>query len=357
MVETRGPRITDAKRQMADGELSAEMLTAACLECIADSTGEGTATFIEVFREKALAEARAADLLRAAVVPRGPLAAFCGIVGFKPTRDEISLDSTFALASSFDTVSPMANTVSECRLLFEVLSGRKQQWTTVKPAQLQIGVVPWQALGAFDEDVASFFDASVAVLRKAGACVELVVDFDWSLPGKILHEGRITAVEGPMAHHELFTRSAEYDPHVAARLALASNHLATAYADGLRRMQAARKAAAAILARYNAIMLPTVPINPPALDTLSDGDAFQRINLQVLRHTSIVNVLDGRATSFLKLYVNGPPGALMLMAGMGCDAQLLDVAGCVEATLRKFLVDDAPACASSPIQLPCGDIS
>lgn len=58
---------------MAECQLSADALTAASLKRMADSVGDGAATFVEVYREKALAEARAMDLLRAAGVPAGPL--------------------------------------------------------------------------------------------------------------------------------------------------------------------------------------------------------------------------------------------------------------------------------------------
>ncbi|EUC20811.1 hypothetical protein PMI06_009761 [Burkholderia sp. BT03] len=47
-------------------------------------------------------------------------------------------------------------------------------------------------------------------------------------------------------------------------------------------------------------------LDPPALDTLSDGDIFQRTNRLVLRQTLIVNALDGYAVSLPMRYVRAP---------------------------------------------------
>ncbi len=57
---------------LAEGETSSEELTRAALQRAA--APEGAAAFVETFAETALAEARAADLRRAAGVPLGPLA-------------------------------------------------------------------------------------------------------------------------------------------------------------------------------------------------------------------------------------------------------------------------------------------
>src|SRR5207245_10194674 len=49
-------------------------------------------------------------------------AACCGIVGFKPTYDLVSIAVCFPLAPSFDHVGPMARTVEECTGLLEVIA-------------------------------------------------------------------------------------------------------------------------------------------------------------------------------------------------------------------------------------------
>ena len=53
---------------------------------------------------------------------RGP-AAWCGISGLRPTWGRVSRRGTWPLAWFFDTVGPMAKTVADCAMLFEVIAG------------------------------------------------------------------------------------------------------------------------------------------------------------------------------------------------------------------------------------------
>src|SRR5262249_35126546 len=48
-------------------------------------------------------------------------AAFCGIVGFKPTYGLVSLDGCWPLAPSYDHAGPMARTVADCVAMLEAL--------------------------------------------------------------------------------------------------------------------------------------------------------------------------------------------------------------------------------------------
>ena len=50
-------------------------------------------------------------------------AAWCGIVGFKPTWGLVPADGCFPLASSYDHVGPMASSVEGCEELMRALAG------------------------------------------------------------------------------------------------------------------------------------------------------------------------------------------------------------------------------------------
>lgn len=58
-------------------------------------------------------------------------AAFCGVVGLKPTYGRISRWGLVAYASSFDCIGPITNTVDDAALLLEVMAGPDQFDSTV----------------------------------------------------------------------------------------------------------------------------------------------------------------------------------------------------------------------------------
>jgi len=50
-------------------------------------------------------------------------AAFCGVVGFKPTYGRVSRSGLIAMASSLDQISPFAKTVTDAEILYKAVSG------------------------------------------------------------------------------------------------------------------------------------------------------------------------------------------------------------------------------------------
>lgn len=60
-------------------------------------------------------------------------AAFCGVVGFKPTYGRVSRYGLIAFASSLDQIGPLASTVWDCAAAYEVMAGHDLQDTTSLP--------------------------------------------------------------------------------------------------------------------------------------------------------------------------------------------------------------------------------
>lgn len=66
-------------------------------------------------------------------------AACCDVVGMKPRLGDISTAGVFPLCPSFDTVGPMARSVEDCALAYEVLTGSRLSEPSL--AGLQAGVL------------------------------------------------------------------------------------------------------------------------------------------------------------------------------------------------------------------------
>ncbi len=106
-------------------------------------------------------------------------AAFCGIIGFKPSYGRVSRSGVMAMVSSFDQVGPMTKTVDDARILFEAIQGvdPRDQTTVAFPATsrrhtlkgLRIGL-PRQAWGqGMTDEVRSSLEETIEILHAAGA--------------------------------------------------------------------------------------------------------------------------------------------------------------------------------------------
>jgi aspartyl-tRNA(Asn)/glutamyl-tRNA(Gln) amidotransferase subunit A len=109
-------------------------------------------------------------------------AAFCGVVGLKPTYGAGSRYGLIAFASSLDQVGPFARSVNDAGVLFEVIAGHDPMDSTSLEAPapdvmsginagvagLRIGIIPEMIEGSSDEVRARVTTAHDA-LRAAGA--------------------------------------------------------------------------------------------------------------------------------------------------------------------------------------------
>lgn len=114
-------------------------------------------------------------------------AAHCGLVGLKPTYGAISRHGLIALASSLDQAGPLTHTVSDAKLMFEVLQGKDElDATTISDdtyptpsskEKLRVGV-PYKLIAeGLDADVKEAFDATLSKLEDDGhEVVEISLD-------------------------------------------------------------------------------------------------------------------------------------------------------------------------------------
>lgn len=115
-------------------------------------------------------------------------AAFCGVVGFKPTYGSISRHGLMAMGSSLDVIGPISHTVTDAEILFDAMKGKdmydgttvdESTYTSVLDKKtLTIGV-PWSLLEekGIDESVKENFKASMEKFKSLGYEVK-----DISLP-------------------------------------------------------------------------------------------------------------------------------------------------------------------------------
>ncbi|AEH37898.1 Asp-tRNA(Asn)/Glu-tRNA(Gln) amidotransferase subunit GatA [Halopiger xanaduensis] len=111
-------------------------------------------------------------------------AAFCGVVGIKPTYGLVSRYGLVAYANSLEQIGPFANTVEDAAALLDVIAGEDERDATTREPQLEgesyaaaatadvdgltIGV-PTELLEGADEGVVETFWDAIADLEDRGA--------------------------------------------------------------------------------------------------------------------------------------------------------------------------------------------
>jgi len=262
-------------------------------------------------------------------------AAFCGVTGYKPTARRIPITGVVPLATSLDSIGPLANSVACCAIMDAIMAGDAPALPQPTPlAGLRLALPENFFLDGMDATVASVFDRALSRLSAAGAHIIRmrlpVVDEITQANAK----GGFAAAEAYAWHRALLAaRGKEYDPRIRPRIERGAQQTAADYVDLLTARARIIATANAATRDYDALLMPTTPVIPPRIADLDDEREYGRVNLLVLRNCAVGNFLDRCAIS-LPCHASGEaPVGLMLMGETMGDAKLFAIAAAVEAAL------------------------
>jgi aspartyl-tRNA(Asn)/glutamyl-tRNA(Gln) amidotransferase subunit A len=265
-------------------------------------------------------------------------AAFCGVVGLKPTFGRISRRGMLALAWSLDHVGVFARTVADAALALEALAGHD-------PADPGSAAVPAPDLGAalagpparpprlglvgapLDARATPVMRAHlVAVgdrLVAAGATVE-PVRLPELTPALLAAVQVISRTEAAASHADRHrAHGAHYRPRIRAAVEVGASVPADVYLRAQRLRRQVRTELTPLLTRYDALLAPPAP--GPAPDPSTTGDPvfnapWTGIGVPAL---SLPSGLDP----------DGLPLGIQLVGAAFSEARLLEAARWVEAVV------------------------
>ncbi len=106
-------------------------------------------------------------------------AAFCGIVGLKPTYGSVSRFGLIAFASSLDQIGPMTKTIDDAKIVFKIIRGKDEMDSTsvevkkvnskVEIEKLKIGVPKEYFLEGIESEVKKVIEEAIEEYQKLGA--------------------------------------------------------------------------------------------------------------------------------------------------------------------------------------------
>ena len=263
-------------------------------------------------------------------------AAMNGVVGYKPTARRVPITGVVPLSTSLDSIGPLANTVACCAALDAVFAGQDlPKFAAGAVAGLRLAAPQNFFLDGMDGAVADAFEAALGKLSAAGARIERIM---LPMVDEIMRansRGTFAAAEAWAWHRDLIAAKGDgYDPQVLRRIMPGREMGAADYVAllGARAEICARASAAT--QDFDAVVMPTCPLLPPAIAALeADAAEYARVNMLQLRNCAVGNFLDRCAISLPCTQRGAAPVGLMLMGETMADAKLFRVAAAVEAAL------------------------
>jgi aspartyl-tRNA(Asn)/glutamyl-tRNA(Gln) amidotransferase subunit A len=262
-------------------------------------------------------------------------AAFCGVVGYKPTARRIPLAGAFPLSPSLDSIGPFARSVACCAAIDTTLAGEPEhRLADLSVAGLRLCIPKNYLLDDMDPPTERAIDLAVQRLDKAGAHISWRDLTAFDLVQHAQRVGSLAVVEAYAVHRDRLARhGAGYDPRVANRILPGEAMSAADYIGLIEARAHAKRVFAAEMAPFDALMLPTVPIAPPPLAAFAQDADYVHLNRLVLRNTSPFNFLDACAISLPCHEPDAPPAGLMLACPEMQDSWLFTLANAIEGVL------------------------
>ncbi len=254
-------------------------------------------------------------------------AAFCGVVGFKPTLGRVPYAGIVETTSrTMCHAGPVGRSVEDVATVFDALATDTTASTlrNVDVRGLRLAVAIKQPGESIDEQVEAALEEAELVFEGLGVDLVRVELPDLRLSRAALWT--IASAEAAEIHHEwLETRSGDYHPVVRARLERGGAISGADYvrAQRVRRWIADRLGEA--LAGTDALLLPVAPITAYELGARHTEirGRLEEVSQAVTRYTPLGSVTGRPAIAIPCGFADGLPVGLQLLGEAGGDAAVL----------------------------------
>jgi aspartyl-tRNA(Asn)/glutamyl-tRNA(Gln) amidotransferase subunit A len=259
-------------------------------------------------------------------------AAYCGIVGLKPSFGLVPTEGVFPLSWTLDHAGPLARSVEDTALALAALTGAPVPIAPVDLAGVRVGLFRHHFdHAAVTPEVRASTEAAVARLTALGAAVTGIAIADLApVNRELLH---ILLPEAAVIHADLYARNASgYALGTRKQIEAGFTAKATDYVRAERYRAALRGAVEATLAEVDVLLSPTVPFVAPAEDPeFVEGDYDGE-----MLASGFANMTGHPALSLPCGMAGHLPVGLQLTGRLGDDARLLSIAAAVEAALDAY---------------------
>jgi aspartyl-tRNA(Asn)/glutamyl-tRNA(Gln) amidotransferase subunit A len=285
-------------------------------------------------------------------------AAFCGVVGMKPTYGRVSRYGLLAYGSSFDQIGPLSRNVEDAERILQVMAGNDPQdsssldvnWIEPKSLSRPLKLVVLKEAMEFqgmNPKVKAAFESRLAHWKSQGHTVEVrsfpllnslvptyyVLSTAEASSNLGRYDGIHYGFRSPDAHDLESTyrlsRSQGFGAEVKRRImtgtfVLSSTYFDAYYLQAQRVRRKIREATDSLLQGADALVLPTSP-NLPFVFGENDADP---VAMYMEDAFTVQANLAGNPAISLPIAIEGSPlfASVQLMSDRGSDEELLEIA-------------------------------
>jgi aspartyl-tRNA(Asn)/glutamyl-tRNA(Gln) amidotransferase subunit A len=257
-------------------------------------------------------------------------AAYCGIVGLKPSFGLVPMEGVFPLSWSLDHAGPLTRNAADAALALACISEQPIPMASTDIASIRIGVLLRHVSRTqIGHTVTDRFDQVVATLKAAGAEIH-----DIDLPDlKHANETLLTLLrpEASVIHEALIAANPMgYALGTRSQIEAGAQVSAIDYVKAQRCQTQLRLAVEELFATVDVLISPSVPFVAPVEDPeIMDGQDSEMLA------SGFANLTGQPSLSLPMGMANGLPAGLQMTGPLGSDARLLSIAMAFEA-LREM---------------------
>jgi aspartyl-tRNA(Asn)/glutamyl-tRNA(Gln) amidotransferase subunit A len=278
-------------------------------------------------------------------------AAYCGIVGLKPTYGLVSQRGVVPLSWSYDHVGPMARTVADVAIMLQAIAGYDANDVYSQKIAagdfvgalkqdtrfLRVGIAREPFFRDLDGDVEKQINTALEVIRKfTRSARDVVIPSD--------PDRTVSSAETYAYHAENVTARPEmYEPETVRRILSGQDTKTTDYIRKWQDLQRTRRSARELFADIDVVVTPTAPVPPPTIAELeAQIENLRQRELIMLRNTRPFNVLGLPAISVpCGRTAPGLPVGLQIAAAPGREDLVLALAQAYERAGGGFVNCDS----------------
>ena len=238
-------------------------------------------------------------------------AAYCGIVGLKPTYGRISTSGVIPLAWSLDHVGPMTRTAMDAALMLHVIAGYDPVDTNstdtpvpdypsameAQTSSLRIGIPRAHFYEGLHPEIQGAMGTALSVLGKLTSSqheIEIQAANDMALTALLIQKAEAYAY-----HREYVAKSSDlYQPETLKRIRAGAEISGADYIDARRRLDQCRRSVSKIFDTVDLVVTATTPVPPLTIsELLADLDHLRAKEVLSSPNTRPFNLLGLPAVS------------------------------------------------------------